>query len=254
MYTLRTRFARDIVCEFLPPSRQLKNQKVLIFADGMPTVPNKKRLMEYFSKKGFWVFHPRYRGSWESDGKFMKQSPHLDIIDVIDGIHNNFVSLWDYDISEAKPFKLQPSKIILIGSSFGGSAVILASKDKRVTKCVAISPVTDWTKPGKAEPLDLLEKFTSNAFGQGYRVAKGAWQKITKGKFYSPKNEAQNIDGSKVLIIHAKDDDVVPYYPSKKFAERTNSKLITLNKGGHLGSSLLLKPRFNKIFFNFISK
>ncbi len=67
MYTLRTRFAKDIVCEFLPPSRPQKLDKVVILADGMPSVPSKKSVLEYFSKKGFWVFHPRYRGAWESD-------------------------------------------------------------------------------------------------------------------------------------------------------------------------------------------
>lgn len=252
MYTLRTRFAKEIVCEFLPPSRATKKQRVIIFADGMPTVPTKKSLLEFFSKKGFWVFHPRYRGSWESGGKLFSKEPTQDILDVITGLHNNFISLWDYDVKDRKPFKLSPDQIIVIGSSFGGPAAISAAQDERVDKIIAISPVIDWTKPGKAEPLDFLAKFTELAFGNGYRITKNGWQKIKTGKFYNPIKQSKGIDGSKILLIHAKDDDICLYSETKKFAKLTGSKLITLPRGGHLGSSLLLKPRFQKIFTKFI--
>ncbi len=252
MYTLRTRFAKEIVCEFLPPSRATKKQRVIIFADGMPTVPSTKTLLEFFSKKGFWVFAPRYRGSWESGGKFLANSPHIDILKVIDGIHQNFVSLWDYNIKNKKPFKLSPHQIIVVGSSFGGPAAILASPDKRIHKTIALSPVIDWTKPGKAEPLDALANFTDQAFGNGYRFSKDGWKKIKSGKFYNPINHIDELDGSKILLIHAKDDDICRYTETKKFAKATGSKLITLPKGGHLGTSLLLKPRFYKLFTNFI--
>lgn len=254
MYTLRTRFKNDIVTEFLPPQRATKKTRVIIFADGMPTVPSKKHLLESFSKKGFWVFHPRYRGSWESDGKFLARSPHEDIVDVIDGMHKNFISIWDYSLADKKTFKLQPDEIILIGSSFGGPAMILASQDKRVSKVITFSPVIDWTKPGKDEPIHLLAKFTEQAFGNGYRTTKNGWKKISSGRFYNPAAHAKAIDGSKLLIVHAKDDTVCPYAPSKEFAENTNAKLITLSRGGHLSSSLLLKPRFYKAFKTFINK
>lgn len=246
MHTLRTRFAKDIVCEFLPPSRVTKKQRVIIFADGMPTVPAKKSLLEFFSKKGFWVFTPRYRGSWESNGQLFAKPPEQDILDVISGLHN-FKDLWN-----GQTYKLNPQQLILVGCSFGGPAVMFASQDNRVNKVISISSVIDWTKPGKAEPIDFLAKFTEQAFGNGYRISKNGWNKIKSGKFYNPVGSLQKIDGSKILLIHAKNDDVCRYSETKKFAKITNSKLITLPRGGHLGSSLLLKPRFQKIFTNFI--
>ena len=251
MYTLRTRFKRDIVTEFLPPARPTKKQRVIILAGGMPTVPNKKDFLKFFSDKGYWVFHPRYRGTWESDGKLFARSPHQDILDVISGIHQNFISIWDYNLKDKKPFKLSPSEIYVIGASFGGPAAILASRDKRVTKTMIFSPVIDWTKSGKAEPLNLLIKFTDQAFGNGYRIAKNGWKKIASGKFYNPVNHIKEIDGSKLLFVQAKDDTVCRYSETKKFAAAVNSKLITLPRGGHLGSSLLLLPRFYKVFQKF---
>lgn len=252
MHTLRTRFANEIVTEFLPPTRPSKKTRVIILVDGIPSVPSKKLLLEFFSKKGFWVFHPRYRGSWESNGKLFAKSPHVDVLDVIDGIHQRFVSLWDTHFSKPKSYQLKPDEIILIGSSFGGPAVILASQDVRVTKTIAISPVINWKKLGAAEPLDALIQFTEEAFGNGYRISKTGWKKIASGTFYNPIHHAAHIEGSKLLMMHAKDDEICTYTESKMFAEFTNAKLITLARGGHLGSSILLKPKFFKIFQAFI--
>lgn len=251
---MRTRFKKEIITEFLPPSRKTTKQKVIILAGGMPSFPGKKILLEFFSKKGFWVFNPRYRGSWESDGKFLAKSPHQDILDVIDGIHNNFVSIWDYHTGNKTPYKLNPDQIILIGNSFGGPAVILASLDKRVHKVVAIAPVINWQKTGKSEPLPLLIKFTKEAFGNGYRLSSDGWKKISKGKFYNPIAIKDKIEGEKLFLIHAKDDDICPYAETKKFAQATGAKLISVPKGGHLGSSELMKTRFYKMLMKFIKE
>lgn len=247
MHTLRTRFANDIVTEFLSPSRPTKKQRVIIFLDGAPSVPSKKLLLEFFSKKGFWVFHPRYRGSWESDGKFLKYSLDKDVSDVIDGLESGFTDLWSN-----KKIKLSPTEIFLVGGSFGGPAAIISSLDPRVTKSIAISPMIDWAKPTRLEPIDFMANFFSTGFGNGYRPDKNAWKKIKSGKFYNAINYADQVDGGKLLIIHAKDDKVCSYAHSKKFCTASKAKFITLPQGGHLGSSLLLKPRFYKIFTKFI--
>lgn len=253
MYTLRTRFAKDIVCEFLPPKRQLKKQKVIILADGMPTVPSKKALLEFFSKKGFWVFHPRYRGSWESDGKFLAKSPHLDILDVIAGIHKPFQSIYHKVSGDKTKIHLKPTQIILVGSSFGGPAVLLNAKDSRVNKVIAISPVIDWEPVFKLRsPGDKLE-FIQEAFGKAYNLTRTGWQNLRKPNFYNPITEHKTIPSNKVLVIQSKDDEAVPYKLTKKFTDKAGIKLVTLPRGGHVGASLLLKPRFTKLFLNFIN-
>ncbi len=257
MHTFRTRFASDILTEFLPPSRISKKTRVIIFADGMPSVPNKKTLLEFFSKKGFWVFAPRYRGSWESCGKLLAQSPHKDILDVISGITTGFDDLWNTSLSphfKKKSFQLIPNEIILIGSSFGGPAMLLASLDERVSNTVVISPVIDWRKPGPDESLNFLIRFTEQAFGQGYRVANNGWKKIKSGQFYNPINHANKIDGTKLLILHAKDDRICRYSESKKFATMTKARLVSIPTGGHLAASVLLKPRYYKAFRHFIDQ
>ena len=90
MNILRAKFKKEIISEFLPSLRPSK--KVIIFCGGMPSYPGKKNdLMEFIAKKGFWIFLPRYRGSWESAGSFLKISPHYDIIDIIDQLPKGFM-------------------------------------------------------------------------------------------------------------------------------------------------------------------
>lgn len=240
----RTRFARDIVTEYYEPKRA--SSKVIIFCAGMPGMPNNQKLVEFYGKHGYWVFYPRYRGSWESGGKFLKISPHRDILDIIDQLPKGFT-----DAFSNKKIKIKPKEIFLLGGSFGGPAIILASQDKRVTKAVLRCPVVDWKAPSKDEPLDWLETFVREAFGEAYRFNHKDWLKLSNGKFYNPMAIANKVDGSKLFIIHAKDDPVVDYRSVKKFANQTGSKLVTLPRGGHIPAKLLMQPRFAKMITKF---
>ncbi len=126
-----TRFAKEIVAEFLPPAcppkfrraklgraRKTKRQKVVIICSGAPGVPSKRGLVEFFSKKGFWAIYPRYRGTWESDGVFLRKSPEQDVLDIIDALPRGFVDLWS-----GKKYRLVPDDIFIVAGSFGGQPV-----------------------------------------------------------------------------------------------------------------------------------
>lgn len=247
MYIFRTRFKKEIVCEFLPPRR--KSSRVIILCGGMPSYPERKELMFFLAQKGFWVFNPRYRGSWESDGSFLKISPHQDILNIIDELPKGFKSLWD-----GKIYKINPTKIYLIGSSFGGPAVLLASQDPRITKVMTFTPVINWTVESKEEPIDWLGEFTKIAFGNGYRFKQKDWNKLKSGKFYNPMAIADKIDGKKIFIIATKDDEIVLPEPTRKFAKIIKCEFFSLKKGGHLSMSNLMKFKFYKKFQDFIKK
>jgi pimeloyl-ACP methyl ester carboxylesterase len=259
--TLRTRFEKDIVAEFLPPARlpkfcpakfgrprKTKRQKVVIICDGVPSVPTKRDLVTFFSKKGFWAIYPRYRGTWESDGVFLRKSLEEDVLDVIDALPKGFVSLWD-----EKKYKVVPDDIFIVASSFGGPAGILASRDPRVTKVVAVSPVVDWRAPSKAEPMDFFMKFIREAFGNGYRFGKKEEAKLRTGKFYSPVCHTKEIDGSKLLIFHAKDDESVRWNEVAKFARDIGANIKLFKKGGHLKSGHIVPKYWKQIAKFFVN-
>jgi len=230
-HLLRTRIKREIVAEF---AISKGSNKLIILLDGMPTMPNKVRLIRFLVKRGYSVIHPRYRGSWESSGKFLDVSPEQDVLDILDELPNSLKSAWDGEV-----FHVKHDEIIIICSSFGGPAGLLAARDSRVTKVIAFSPVVDWGAESPEEPFDQFKRFVKEGFGEGYRIPEGNLEKLKSGEFYNPFGHMDEIPGEKILIIHADDDKIVIPGPILEFAEVTKSKLLMLKKGGHFGTGKL---------------
>ncbi|MEX0917446.1 MAG: hypothetical protein WDZ90_02910 [Candidatus Paceibacterota bacterium] len=240
MKRFRTRLGKDIVCEVAEPSRPSK--RGIIFLDGMPTVPSKRAFLDEFARSGFWVFHPRYRGTWESSGLFLRESPEEDVYEVLNSVSKGF-----WDIASNEKVIPEIKEWSLVGGSFGGPAALLASRDKRVSRVIAIAPVVDWSELGHAEPIDWLYGFVKEAFGEGYRLKKKDWNKLKKGNFYNPIQCVDDIPGEKIWIIQARDDDSVRFGPVKKFAKKIGAKFTLYKRGGHLGSKVLLHlSRFSR--------
>jgi dipeptidyl aminopeptidase/acylaminoacyl peptidase len=245
-WAFRARFKSEIVAEFLPPARHGKRQKVIILCDGMPSLPRKQALMEFLAAKGYWVFYPRYRGAWESGGKFLQKSPDKDILDVIDELPKGI-----RELAFGKRFALKPDEIFVIGGSFGGAAAILASLDDRVNKVIANCPVVDWGILGASEKAETSNPsyaaYIREAFGNGYRLSDRNWRKLRGGKFYNPAYHAGEITAEKIMMFHAKDDPYVPYESVKNFADRTGVKLNSFARGGHLSTEMIVQRYWKRI-------
>lgn len=246
----RTRFKNEIVAEFLPPARARREENVIILCDGMPSIPRKQALAEFLSRQGYWVFYPRYRGAWESKGVFLEQSPHEDILDVIDELPKGV-----RDSAFDQNFSLSPNKIFVIGGSFGGAAAILCSLDRRVTRVIANCPVVDWSILRRSEKLETSNQnyaaYIREAFGNGYRLSDKNWKKLHGGRFYNPMHHVRQIDPSKIMMFHAKDDPHVPWRSVERFARRSGAKLKLLARGGHLRTELIVQkywPQISRFF------
>jgi pimeloyl-ACP methyl ester carboxylesterase len=233
IYSGRTRFAQDIVAEFWMPKKP--SHKAIILCDGCPTVPSKRKVGEFFARKGYWVFHPRYRGSWESGGKFLEESPDEDVLSVAEGLNAGFRNVYD-DVE----YLLDITEIVVVGASFGGAAAILSLKYPLIGKAIALSPLIDWRARSKAEPFDDFTYILTEGFGEGYRVHKDAWKRLKSGKFFNPIAEAKLIDSTRLFVVHATDDDVVPVAPLRAFAKLTKVRPLYLKTGGHFSASSIM--------------
>jgi pimeloyl-ACP methyl ester carboxylesterase len=246
MQMFRTRFARDIVTEFLPPARVGEIQRAIILCDGMPSIPRKQPLAEFLSRKGYWVFYPRYRGAWESGGEFLERSPHLDILDVIGGLSKKF-----RELAFGRRFRVSVSEVFVIGGSFGGAAAILSSLDPRVKRVIANCPVVDWAilpREQKKETSNAsCAAYIRAAFGNGYRLSDRNWKKLYGGKFYNPVYHAREVTASKVMMFHAQDDPYIPWRSIQKFARLTGAQLKLLRRGGHLSTDLIVRKYWRQI-------
>jgi acetyl esterase/lipase len=249
-FMFRTRFARDIVAEFLPPSRPQKKDRVIILCDGMPSVPRKQPLATVLAAKGYWVFYPRYRGAWESGGVFLAQSPHQDILNVIDELPGEV-----RESAFGQKFSLNPHEIFVVGGSFGAPAAILSSLDSRVKKVIANCPVVDWSILKKSEKAETSNRsyaaYIREAFGNAYRLTDRNWNKLHSGTFYNPVRHVREIDPSKIMMFHAKDDPYVPWRSVDSFAKRSGVTLKLLARGGHLRTEMIVErywPQIKRFF------
>ncbi|MEK7084658.1 MAG: prolyl oligopeptidase family serine peptidase [Patescibacteria group bacterium] len=239
MHTFRTRFSGDIIAEFLPPRRP--SSRAIILCDGMPSVPSQHRLMEFFSKRGYWVFHPRYRGTWESGGAFLVRDPSADILDIARSLleAKEIKSMWDGVVHP-----IHVSHVCVIGSSFGGTAALLASRDFAVDRVIAIAPVVDWASVDRGgEPMEKMEHKLRDAFGDAYRFSHDDWMKLKAGTFFSPVSHREEMKKEKIMIIHAADDDIVPIASVDHFAKQLQCLYIRLTVGGHLSKSIVMRWR-----------
>ena len=236
----RTRFSNEIVAEFLPPTRPGKAQNVIILCDGMPSIPRKQPLVEFLSRKGYWVFYPRYRGAWESDGRFLQRSPHEDILDLVKALSAPFT-----EIAFGQRFHVKAKDFLVIGGSFGGATAILSTLDSRVKKAIANCPVVDWSILASSEKAETSNPsyaaYIRAAFGNGYRLSDRNWNKLYSGTFFNPVRHIREIDSSKTLMFHAEDDPYVPYQSVRNFAECTGIRLKSFRRGGHLRTEYVVQ-------------
>jgi pimeloyl-ACP methyl ester carboxylesterase len=246
----RTTFSEEIVAEFLPPVSRTKRQRLIILCDGMPSVPRKQPLAQFLSQKGYWVIYPRWRGAWESGGRFLEKSPAKDLSDIIDELPKKI-----REVAFGKRFFLSPEKIFVIGGSFGGTAAILSSLDPRVTRAIANCPVVNWSilpeEQKKETSNPSYAAYICAAFGNGYRLSEKHWKKLSSGTFFNPAHHLHELTASKILIFHAKDDPYIPWRSVERFASRSGIELKLLARGGHLSTDYIVRkywPQIRRFF------
>ncbi len=237
----RTRIGKDIFAEFvIPPTAKLRKKgRVAIVARGVPAMPGGSTFLEFLAREGFYAISHRYRGTWESSGVFLKDDPTDDIEEVLNATRKPLVSLYE---EEEYVFPQNP-RTYLFGASFGGPACLLLSKDSRVTRIFAYAPVVDWRAPMLKEPVRGLARATKRLYGEAYRFDPKGETRLLSGKFYNPATAQEQIEGSKIHIFHAKDDDIVAYAPVEHFAQEVGAKFTSFTKGGHGGASSFMDPR-----------
>lgn len=96
---------------------ETSSKGTIILLDGLPSNPSSKDpLIRNLSEKGWDVFFPRYKGTWDSKGKFLEEEPSKAIIEFIEKLKQG-VNLGDEDYTA--------KKIFLLGSSLGGAYLLI---------------------------------------------------------------------------------------------------------------------------------
>lgn len=234
-----------VIYEFLQP--QIPSQGIIIICEGLPSVPNKKELMLRLSHRGFTVIYPRYKGTWESDGEFLKESPTRDVEDVLQLIKKGEL----VELFANKKFKIPNQPVHLLGSSFGASVALSFAGNKDISKIVALSAIVDFKKHNNEndeEDLILVGEFIKRAFGEGYRFKDNQWIKMVRGNIFNPPQKIDQKKANNILMVYDKSDSQVSCKKIEEYISNNKIKnvLVETDKG-HLTFSKLPKETWDKI-------
>lgn len=231
-----------IAFEFAVPVAGKENGHAIVLCDGFPAVPYKKHILARFVQMGYVTFHPRYSGSWESDGIFLQHPPEKDIESIAKLIKRGWVT--ESYFKERKKFG-KIKKIHVIGGSFGGSVALRCKSLNSLDKIVSLSPVIDFSTLGRSggENLENTKRFVEDSYGQCYRINSKLWQKnITEGEL----NPSQK-DDKRVLILSSIKDPSVPFDLIEAYASKTKAKLIPIKEPMHLSVGSLSENQIRLI-------
>lgn len=240
-------FAGDILCEVGIPDRRRRD--VIIILPGLPSIPKAQSLCKRLVAEGFIVVAPRYRGTWESNGKFLERSPVEDVHDVVNMVRKGRFA----ELSAGATVTFSPRRILVWGSSFGGYVGIAAMKaNKALAKGVFFAPLVSVVRLGEHPPEEKPREhlaFLARAWPNVYRLRSGT-RFIDDSLVGDGCAEMGRLRGKRLLIYHAVDDDVVSVHQSRSFVEEAgrsgvDAELVRLRSGGH---AIALSPaRFRRI-------
>jgi alpha-beta hydrolase superfamily lysophospholipase len=243
-------FIEKIHCLFTVPENP--NGKLIINCSGLPSQPENKDLLAFFTEHGFICIHPKYEGTWESYGEFLDHSPADDITKVIDQVSKERALKSAYD---GAMIPLPFNEIILFGSSLGASAALVAgAKSEHVHSIIALAPVIDLARQGKDEveeqDLTHLGKFLQDGFGKAYNFKLENWEKLLSGKIdVNPQMYTKELSNKRITLVHGELDKTVSIAKTKKFFDELKSdkkRFISIPDAGHLTFARLKETKFMK--------
>jgi len=226
---------------------QDKTADAVIILPGFPSGNDFKDLIKFFYNRGYHVFVPRYRGTYQSTGKFLSKNPVDDVISFIKHLEQgNAKSLWD---NKKKTFSIK-NKIIL-GIGFGGNiACGVAAKYPVLSHIILAAPIWDFAKHNKngdEQDLKQLAEFVKRAYKNCYRyefsdiIKKLKKFEETKPEFYMPRLSLP------VLVLHDTNDRFVAFRNSKEMTSRLAKGTLIEHYLGHKLSADVLNALWKDI-------
>jgi len=186
-------------------ARDDKPKPSAILLHGVPGIEKNFDLAHSLRTYGWnsLIFH--YRGCWGSEGHYTFKT-----------IPDDVVAALDYLCTSSYP-QIDTSRLFLIGHSLGGwAAVLVASCDLRVRGAVTIATMAD-PREFHFKEQDAAKSFTPWLNGLTPSDFITQWKEL--GKFTIPVYEVSKISPRPILILHGKQDEIVPVSQSERLFE-----------------------------------
>lgn len=213
----------------LPPGRQARNLPAVILPHGGPHAHDTKSFdwwAQAYAARGYAVFQPNFRGSTNRDDAFRKAAygewGRKMQTDKSDGLK----ALIDKGI-------VDPQRVCIVGASYGGYAALAGvTLQQGLYRCaVAVAPVSDLGDMYREDMRGMRNLTTIGASLMEFFGPRDNWNAV------SPLRAASQASAP-IMLIHGKDDIIVPYAHSARMANALEKagkphELVTLNGEDH---------------------
>ena len=234
----------------LPPGKEAKGLPLVVLPHGGPHSEDTVSFdwwAQAFASRGYAVFQPNFRGSTNRNDAFKLAG------------YGEWGRKMQTDISDgvaalAKKGIIDPERACIVGASYGGYAALAGvTLQHDLYRCaVAVAPVSD----------------LRDMYREDYRASGDL--KITKSSLLeqlgpmdrwdavSPRRHAAQADAP-ILLIHGRDDTVVPYSHSHRMADALKDsgkpfELITLDGEDHWLSLSTTRRQMLEASVGFVQK
>lgn len=234
----------------LPAGKTPKSLPVVLLPHGGPTAHDEEGFdwwAQGLASRGYAVFQPNFRGSTNRDAAFVKAG------------HGEWGRKMQTDISDGLANLVaqgivDPKRACIVGASYGGYAALAGvTLQKGLYRCaVSVAGVSD---------LQLMVSTDIRESGSNPVIRRNLEAEIGKGRELrdvSPRRFAVQADAP-ILLIHGKDDVVVPYRQSSVMADALKDagkphELVTLEGEDHWLSKSTTRQRMLEAVVKFVEK
>ena len=213
----------------LPPGREAKNLPLVMLPHGGPHSYDEESFdwwAQAFASRGYAVFQPNFRGSTNRGDDFIRagygqwgRKMQTDISDGLDALVEKGI--------------VDPKRACIVGASYGGYAALAGvTLQQGLYKCaVAVAGVSD---------LSLMYNTDYRESGQMGLLRRSLLEELGPRSGFdaaSPRRFAAQADAP-ILLIHGREDTVVPYDQSLKMADALKDagkpyRLVDLGEEDH---------------------
>ena len=213
----------------LPPKREPKDLPVVMLPHGGPhshDTPSFYWFAQAFASRGYAVFQPNFRGSTNRSDSFRRAG------------YGEWGRKMQTDKSDglaalAEAGIVDPERACIVGASYGGYAALAGvTLQQGIYRCaVAVAPVSDIKDMYQEDYRASGDDRTTKVALLEQLGPRDGWDEV------SPLRAAERADAP-IMLIHGKDDIVVPYSHSAKMADKLDDhdkpfELIALDGEDH---------------------
>ena len=242
-------FAKEIFFEY---KTRKEPSKAIIILPGFPSSNKEDEIINTLFEKGYNVFFMRYKGSFQSEGKFLEKDPTKDIKEFVNYLETGKTkNLWD----ETESLFKNTEYIILTGSFSG--AIALGVNEDKIKKIILCSPVWDYTehnKDGDEQEFTHLTRFVKKGWNNLYKYTfKDIQEQMKKFENCKWKNYKEQLKNKQILILHDPKDDTTSIKHTKKHLEEVPSIKLIEHELGH-GTRIKIIRKYLESILEFIEK